>query len=223
MNLDIIYQDENMLAVNKPAGMVVHPGAGNSTSTLVNALLYHTKDLSDISPQRPGIVHRLDKETSGLMVVAKNNFTHLELAKQFRKHSVKRRYIALVQGRVTFKEGIIDVSIGRHPLKRKTMTVSFGPDAKTAKTYYKRIKWFDDSTLLELIPQTGRTHQLRVHLAYLKHPILGDTKYGSKDKFPRLALHAKDLGFFHPGKKQFVEFSSNLPKEMKDIVGNLVI
>ncbi|MBL7130696.1 MAG: RluA family pseudouridine synthase [Candidatus Omnitrophica bacterium] len=221
--LEIIYEDQDLLVVNKPQGMVVHPGAGNTESTLVNALLYHTKELSDINPERPGIVHRIDKETSGLMVIAKNNFTHLELTKQFKVHSIKRRYIALVRGRVEFKEGVIDVPINRHPLKRKSMTVSFNPDAKKAQTYYRTIKRFDNFTLLELIPKTGRTHQLRVHLAYLKHPILGDSKYGNKKEFPRLALHAKDLGFSHPRKGKFLEFSSPLPKEMKNAIGDIAV
>lgn len=221
--LEIIYEDEDVIVLNKPAGMVVHPGAGNYTSTLVNALLYHTKDLSDINPTRAGIVHRLDKETSGLMVVAKNNFTHLELTKQFKKHSIKRRYIALVKGNVEFKEGLIDLPIDRHRLRRKEMAISFNPEAKEAQTYYRRIKNFGDFTLLELTPKTGRTHQLRVHLAYLKHHILGDSKYGNKNEFPRLALHAKDLGFLHPRKNKFLEFSSPLPQEMKKIIGNTVV
>lgn len=218
--LEIIYEDQDLIVLNKSEGMVVHPGAGISESTLVNALLYHTKDLSDINPERPGIVHRLDKETSGVMVIAKNNFTHLELAKQFKAHSIKRRYIALVRGKVEFKEGMIDVPISRHPLKRKSMTVSFSPGARQAQTFYRTIKRFDSFTLLELIPKTGRTHQLRVHLAYLKHPILGDSKYGNKKDFPRLALHAKDLGFNHPSQNKFLEFSSHLPKEMKSVIGD---
>ncbi|MBL7198019.1 MAG: RluA family pseudouridine synthase [Candidatus Omnitrophica bacterium] len=221
--LEIIYEDEDLIVLNKQPGIVVHIGAGNFKSTLVNALLYHTKELSDINPQRPGIVHRLDKETSGLMVVAKNNFTHLELVKQFKVHSIKRRYIALVRGRVEFKEGVIDLPIHRHPLKRKSMSVSFNPDAKNAQTFYRVLKRFDNFTLLELFPKTGRTHQLRVHLAYLKHPILGDGKYGNKNEFPRLALHAKDLGFSHPRKGQFLEFTSSLPQEMRDVIGNIKV
>jgi len=221
--LEVIYEDEDVIVVNKPEGIVVHPGAGNKQSTLVNALLYHTKELSDINPERPGIVHRLDKETSGIMVVAKNNYTHLELVRQFKDHSIKRRYIALVRGRVEFKEGVIDLPISRHPLKRKSMTISFFPNSRQAQTFYKTIKHFDKFTLLELIPKTGRTHQLRVHLAYLKHPILGDSKYGDKKEFPRLALHAKDLGFFHPRKEKFLEFSSSLPKEMQSAIGNITV
>lgn len=221
--LEIIYEDQDVIVVNKASGVVVHPGAGNYKSTLVNALLFHTKELSDINPERPGIVHRLDKETSGLMVIAKNNFTHLELTKQFKKHSIKRRYIALVEGKVEFKEGVIDLPIDRHHFRRKEMAISFSPNAKEAKTFYRRIKSFGDFTLLELIPKTGRTHQLRVHLAYLKHPILGDSKYGNKKEFPRLALHAKDLGFFHPRKNKFLEFSSPLPQEIKDAIGNVLL
>lgn len=221
--LEIIYEDQDLLVVNKPEGMVVHPGVGNMESTLVNALLYHTKELSDVNPERPGIVHRLDKETSGLMVVAKTNFAHLELTKQFKVHSIKRRYIALVRGKVEFKEGVIDVPIHRHPLRRKNMAVSFSPDAKKAQTYYRTVKKFDKFTLLELLPKTGRTHQLRVHLAYLKHPILGDSKYGNKKDFPRLALHAKDLGFQHPRKEKFLEFSSSLPEEIKKVIGDIAL
>ncbi|MDD5617581.1 MAG: RluA family pseudouridine synthase [Candidatus Omnitrophica bacterium] len=218
--LEIIYEDEDVIVVNKPAGLVVHPGAGNAESTLVNALLYHTKELSDVSPERPGIVHRLDKETSGVMVIAKNNFTHLELSKQFKDHFIKRRYIALVKGIVEFKEGVIDLPINRHPTNRKNMAVSFSPGSRPAQTNYKVIKRFNNFTLLELTPQTGRTHQLRVHLAYLKHPILGDNKYGNKKDFPRLALHAEYLGFYHPRKNKFMEFTSPLPKEIKEAVEN---
>lgn len=237
--LEIIYEDDDVMVINKQAGLVVHPGTGNVESTLVNALLYHTRELSDVSPERPGIVHRLDKETSGVMVIAKNNFTHLELAKQFKEHSIKRRYIALVKGKVEFKEGVIDLPINRHPTNRKNMAVSFSPDSRPAQTNYRVIKRLDNFppssaksralvhregfTLLELIPQTGRTHQLRVHLSYLKHPILGDAKYGKKNDFSRLALHAKDLGFYHPGKKKFMEFTSPLPKEIKEAVGDVEI
>ena len=219
--LDIIFEDDDIIVLNKPRGLVVHPGAGNKKSTLVNALLYHIKNLSDVNSGRPGIVHRLDKETSGLLVVAKNNFAHIELAKQFKDHTIKRRYIALVEGRVKFKEGFIDAPIKRHPLRRKKMTVDFSSLAKQAKTYYKVKKHFDNFTLLELIPTTGRTHQLRVHLAHLGHPILGDNTYGHKNTFDRLALHAKDLGFVHPKSKDLVEFTSPLPNEISKVIGNI--
>lgn len=221
--LAILYEDGDVIVLDKPCGMVVHPAAGNPAGTLANALRFHTKELSDINPERPGIVHRLDKDTSGVMVVAKNNVTHLALAKQFRAHSVRRRYIALVKGRVEFKEGLVDLPIKRHPFYRKKMAVSFEPDTKSAQTRYRTLKRFERFSLLELFPHTGRTHQLRVHLAYLKHPILGDDKYGDKNDFTRLALHAKDLGFYHPQKKQFMEFSSALPAEIQAAIGAIHI
>lgn len=213
--LDILYEDADILVVNKTSGIVVHPGAGNERHTLVNALLFHTKDLSTVSPERPGIVHRLDKDTSGVMVVAKNNAAHLSLAKQFKKHTIERRYIALVEGKVEFDEGVIDVPIKRHSVDRKKMSVSFADEAKAAHTLYKVLKRYPEYTALELFPQTGRTHQLRVHLHYLGHPVLGDMTYGRKKNFSRLALHAKDLGFTHPSKGEFMKFSSPLPNEMK--------
>ena len=211
--LDIIYEDGYLAIINKCSGLVVHPAPGNYEHTLVNALLYHFKKLSDINPQRPGIVHRLDKETSGLLVVAKNNAAHLALAKQFAKHTIKRKYIALVKGKMEFDESIIDLPIGRHPYKRKNMSVGFGKKTKYAKTYYRTLKRTRDFSLLELEPFTGRTHQLRVHLAFLGHPILGDTKYGKNNEFCRLALHAKYIGFMHPGTGKFVEFSCEMPAE----------
>jgi len=211
--LDIIYEDEYLAIINKCSGLVVHPAPGNYEHTLVNALLYHFKKLSDINPQRPGIVHRLDKETSGLLVVAKNNAAHLALAKQFAKHTIKRKYIALVKGKMEFDENIIDLPIGRHPYKRKNMSVGFGKKTKYAQTYYRTLKRTQNFSLLELEPFTGRTHQLRVHLAFLGHPILGDTKYGKNNEFCRLALHAKYIGFMHPGTGKFVEFSCEMPAE----------
>jgi 23S rRNA pseudouridine1911/1915/1917 synthase len=214
--LKILYEDSDLLFIDKPSGMVVHPGAGNMEHTLVNALLFHTQDLSTLSPERPGIVHRLDKDTSGVMVVAKNNAAHLNLSKQFKKHSIERRYIALVEGKIEFDEGVVDVPIKRHAIDRKKMSVSFSDEAKEAYTSYKVLKRFSGYTALELFPQTGRTHQLRVHLSYLGHPVLGDMSYGRKKNFSRLALHAKDLGVTHPSTGKFLKFSSPLPKEMKD-------
>ncbi len=211
--LDIVYEDEDLAVINKPAGLVVHPAPGNPGHTLVNALIHHFKKLSDINPQRPGIVHRLDKETSGLLVVAKNNFSHLSLAKQFAEHSIKRKYIALVKGKMEFDENIIEVPIARHPYKRMSMAAGIGKEPKYARTYYRTLKRAQDFSFLELEPFTGRTHQLRVHLAFLGHPVLGDSKYGKNNAFIRLALHAKYLGFIHPRTAKFVEFSSPIPKE----------
>ena len=216
--LDIIYEDEYLAIINKYSGLVVHPAPGNYEHTLVNALLYHFKNLSDINPQRPGIVHRLDKETSGLLIVAKNNTAHLALAKQFAKHSIKRKYIALVKGKMEFDENIIELPIGRHPYKRKNMSVGFGKKAKYAKTYYRTLKRTQDFSLLELEPFTGRTHQLRVHLAFLGHPILGDTKYGRNNEFSRLALHAEYIGFVHPCTGKFVEFSCEIPPQFTELL-----
>lgn len=219
--LDIVYEDDDLAIINKTAGLVVHPGAGNTEHTLVNALKYRFKNISDINPHRPGIVHRLDKETSGLLVIAKNNFAHLSLARQFAEHSIKRQYVALVKGSMEFDEHIIELPIGRHPYKRKNMSVGFGKDTKYAKTYYRTLKRSPNASLLELSPFTGRTHQLRVHLAFLGHPILGDTKYGKDNPFSRLALHAKSLGFIHPRTEKFLEFDSDMPKEFTEFLKNL--
>jgi len=211
--LDIVYQDQDLAVINKPTGLVVHPAPGNYQHTLVNALLNHFKDLSDVNPQRPGIVHRLDKETSGLLVIAKNNFAHLSLAGQFAKHTIKRKYLALVKGKMEFDEDIIELPIGRHPFKRTNTSVGFSKKSRYAKTHYRTLKRAKDFSYLELEPYTGRTHQLRVHLAFLGHPILGDTKYGKNNQFSRLALHAKSIGFTHPRENKFIEFSSDTPAE----------
>ena len=214
-SIKIVYEDDNIIVINKPAGLVVHPAPGNYEHTLVNALIYCFKNLSDINPQRPGIVHRLDKETSGLLVIAKNNTTHLALARQFAKHSIKRKYIALVKGKMEFDEDIIELPIGRHPRRRKNMAVGFAKGTKYAKTHYRTLKRKEDCSLLELEPFTGRTHQLRVHLAFIGHPILGDAKYGKGNGSKRMCLHAKYIGFLHPSSGKFVEFSSDTPSEFK--------
>lgn len=211
--LEVVYEDKDIAIINKPQGLVTHPAPGNYEHTLVNALLYHLKDLSDINPQRPGIVHRLDKDTSGLMVIAKNNPAHLNLARQFAAHSIKRKYVAVVSGRTEFDENVIEMPIGRHPYKRKNMAVGFGKNTKYAKTLYRTLKRTDKISLLELEPFTGRTHQLRVHLAFLGHPILGDSKYAKSKQFKRLALHAKSIGFIHPATGKFMEFSCDVPRE----------
>ncbi len=213
--LDIIFEDQDILVIDKPSGLVVHPGAGNDKHTLVHALLFHTSRLSSVSAERPGIVHRLDKDTSGVMVIAKNNKSHLHLARQFKAHTIERRYIALVEGAVEFDEGIVDVPIKRHLLDRRRMSVSFSGEAKEAQTFYQVLKRFPGYTAVALFPQTGRTHQLRVHLKYLGHPVLGDPTYGRSGLFSRLALHAMNLGFEHPSTGQMVHFSSPLPSAMK--------
>lgn len=216
--LEALYEDDDLLIINKQPGLVVHPSAGNQEHTLVNALLGRRTQLSDINKNRPGIVHRLDKETSGLLVIAKNNASHLKLAKQFAQHSIQRKYIAIVCGRVEFDEDVIDAPIGRHPLKRKSMAVSFAPNSKYAKTFYKTLKRSRNFSLLELRPFTGRTHQLRVHLAYLGYPILGDTKYGKNNNFSRLALHAQEIGFIHPSTNKPIHFTSKIPAEFQDFI-----
>ncbi|MFH1414276.1 MAG: RluA family pseudouridine synthase [Candidatus Omnitrophota bacterium] len=218
--LDIVYEDDDVAIINKQVGLVVHAALGNYQHTLVNALLYHFQNLSDVSALRPGIVHRLDKDTSGLIVIAKSNQAHLSLAEQFADHSIKRKYIAIVKGKMEFKENIIELPIARDPIKRERMSVSFGPKTRYAKTYYRTLKRNEDFSFLELEPYTGRTHQLRVHLAYLGHPILGDKKYGRNTKFSRLALHAKYLGFIHPRTKKFVEFTSEIPEEFTDFLNS---
>jgi len=215
--LEIVYEDKDLAIINKPVGLVVHPAPGNREHTLVNALLFRFKDLSDINPQRPGIVHRLDKDTSGILVIAKNNSSHLKLAEQFADHSIKRKYAAIVKGRMEFDENVIEAPIGRHVIKRENMTVDFSDKSRYAKTYYRTLKRFGDYSLLQLEPFTGRTHQLRVHLAFVGHPILGDKKYGKSNDFSRLALHAQSLGFIHPSSGKFVEFNSSLPQEFLDV------
>ena len=213
--LDILYEDETLLVVNKPAGMLVHPAKGCYGGTLVNALLYHCQQLSDFNAEfRPGIVHRLDQETSGLLVVAKNNTAHMNLSRQFEKRRVKKCYVALVEGLIEFDEGLIDAGLGKHPRYFDKRAVVFDDSAKNAKTFYRVLKRFQNTTYVALFPKTGRTHQLRVHMAYLGHAILGDEKYGKKNSFSRLALHAQSLGFFHPGTTKYMEFSVVPPSEI---------
>ena len=217
--LDIFYEDDFLVVINKRSGMLVHPATGCYTGTLVNALLYHFKKLSNLNTDiRPGIVHRLDQETSGLILVAKDNKTHLALAKQFEAHEVNKRYVALVEGKVEFDQGVVDASIGRHPKHRDKKSVQDNDKAKDAVTFYEVLKRKDKVTLIALFPQSGRTHQLRVHMSHIHHSILGDEKYGKKSTFPRLALHAQSIGFTHPKTKQLIEFCSIVPKEFLDKV-----
>ncbi|MCX5665724.1 MAG: RluA family pseudouridine synthase [Candidatus Omnitrophica bacterium] len=218
--LKIVYEDKHLLVVNKPQGMVTHPAPGNYSGTLVNALLAHCKDLSGINGVlKPGIVHRLDKGTSGLLLVAKTDDAHKKLAKQFKDKTTKRVYLALVDGNVELDSGTVELPIGRSTRDRKKMAVKFDDESsKEAITHYKVIKRFGAFTLLECRLGTGRTHQIRVHLSYIGHPILGDEKYGTKGNFKMPMLHAATIGFVHPATKKFMEFSSKPPKEMADAI-----
>jgi len=217
--LKIIYEDNDIAVIYKPSGLVVHPAAGNLKHTLVNAILYRFKQLSSVNPKRPGIVHRLDKDTSGVMVIAKNNLAHYSLARQFAEHSITREYVAIVKGKIEFDEDVLELPICRHPRQRKKLWVGFGKNSRYAKTRYKTIIRRDDASLIKLFPFTGRTHQLRVHLAFIGHPVLGDLKYDNDKSFSRLALHACLLGFMHPVDNKYVEFSTAIPKEFLDYFG----
>ena len=220
--LDIIYEDDDLLVVNKPKGMVVHPAAGNYEGTLVNALLHHCgSSLSGINGvMRPGILHRIDKNTSGLLMVAKNDFAHTHLAAQIKEHSFTREYEAVVYGGLKNQSGTVDAPIGRHPIKRKKMAVT-DKNSKNAVTHYSVIAQANGFTHVRLRLQTGRTHQIRVHMAYLGHPVAGDDVYGPKKDKTGLTgqcLHAKKLGFIHPVTGKYMEFESELPKYFKDFL-----
>ena len=210
--LDIYYEDDCLLVVNKPKGMVVHPANGNESGTLVNALMYHCKDsLSGINGEiRPGIVHRIDKDTSGLLVVAKNDMAHEHLARQFKEHSITRVYNAIVYGNVKNDEGDIDAPIGRHKTDRKKFCVT-PVNSKNAFTHYKVLEKLNGFTLIEARLKTGRTHQIRVHMQSIGHPLAGDPVYGPKNVITELsgqALHAGVIGFIHPAKNEYMEFAS---------------
>jgi 23S rRNA pseudouridine1911/1915/1917 synthase len=222
--LDIYYEDSDVIVVNKPRGMVVHPAEGNYTGTLVHALLYHCKDLSGINGvTRPGIVHRLDKDTSGLIVAAKNDFAHLDLARQFKDRLITRRYYALVHGRVKEQSGTVNAPIGRDPRDRQKMAVVM-KKGKHAVTRYSVLRRFKGYTYLELKLETGRTHQIRVHMSFIGHPLVGDPKYGPARPHFNLNgqfLHAAVLGFNHPRKGTRIELEAPLPEELAAVLQKL--
>ena len=213
--LDIVFEDADLLVVNKPKGMVVHPAVGNYSGTLVNALMYHCADsLSGINGvMRPGIVHRIDKNTSGLLIVAKNDYSHLGLAEQIKEHSFTREYEAVVYGKFKNERGTVDAPIARHPKERKQMAIV--SSGRNAVTHYSVIEEFKDFTHLRLKLETGRTHQIRVHMAHIGHPVAGDDVYGPKKVITSLSgqcLHAKKIGFVHPRTNEYIEFDSELPE-----------
>lgn len=220
--LNIVYEDNDVIVINKPKGMVVHPAAGNYNGTLVNALLYHCKDsLSGINGVlRPGIVHRIDKNTSGLLVVAKNDIAHKGLAEQIKEHSFTRTYETIVYGNIKEDIGTINQPIGRNPSDRKKMSVTLH-NSKEAITHFKVLERFGDFTHLEVQLETGRTHQIRVHMAYINHPVAGDDVYGPKKVITKLngqCLHARKIGFIHPVTNKYLEFNSELPKYFSDFL-----
>ena len=225
--LEIVYEDQDMLVVDKPKGMVVHPAPGNYSGTLVNALLHHCGDsLSGINGvARPGIVHRIDKDTSGLLIVAKNDFAHTKLAEQIQAHSFRREYRAVVYGNIKEDSGTVDQPLGRHPVDRKKMAVlRNSPSARDAVTHFEVLERFGEFSYLRLRLETGRTHQIRVHMAFLGHPVAGDPVYGPKKVIQRLngqCLHAGLIGFSHPRTGDYLEFTSPVPEVFQDFLDQL--
>ena len=231
--LTVVFEDEHLLVVDKPAGLVVHPAAGNLDRTLVNALLHHCgRSLSGIGGvARPGIVHRIDKDTSGLLVVAKTDVAHEGLAKQFAAHSIERRYLAIVSGLPKASQGIVDAPLARSATNRKKIAIVQGGRGKRAVTHWRRLNVLQDAALVECRLETGRTHQVRVHMASMGHPLIGDPVYGGAGKthakllkelqFHRQALHAAELGFTHPVTKRRLSFSSRMPPDMQELFKRL--
>ena len=220
--LNIVYEDDDVIVVNKPSGLVVHPAPGHTHGTLVNGLLHHCNQLSNMNGDiRAGIVHRIDKDTSGLLVVCKNNYSHRILAEQLKEKTTTRTYIAIVTGNISHNVGRIEAPIGRDPSNRQKMAVV--PNGKPAVTHFKVLDRYRDFTLLELKLETGRTHQIRVHMSFINHPVLGDPLYGVKkqvDSFGQY-LHAQTIGFVHPRTNEYMEFSSELPIEFQNKIEEL--
>ena len=228
MDLDILYEDQDVILINKPKGMVVHPAAGHYSHTLVNGLMYHCRDqLSGINGvMRPGIVHRIDMDTTGVLIVCKNDAAHNSIAAQLKEHSIVRRYQAIVHGKVKEDEGVVDGPIGRHPVDRKKMSINY-KNGKPEVTHYRVLKRFDRYTYIECRLETGRTHQIRVHMASIRHPLLGDRVYGpSSCPVPGLegqTLHAGVLGFIHPRTGEYMEFTAPLPSYFEHLIQTLPI
>lgn len=225
LSLDILYEDQDVLIVNKPKGMVVHPSIGHLTGTLVNGVLYHCRDsLSGINGEiRPGIVHRIDMDTTGALIVCKNDESHVAVAGQIKEHSVTRRYRGIVMGRVKEDSGVVEGAIGRHPVERKKMAVNV-KNGKPAVTHYKVLERFPRHTYMEFELETGRTHQIRVHMASIGHPLLGDALYGSGKNPLHLqgqTLHAMVIGFVHPSTGQYMEFEAPLPVYFQELLKKL--
>ncbi|MBS5981138.1 RluA family pseudouridine synthase [Clostridium butyricum] len=221
--IDIVYEDEDVIVVNKAQGMVVHPAPGNYNGTLVNALLYHCKDLSSINGViRPGIVHRIDKDTSGILVIAKNDDAHNKLSEQLKDHSMKREYYALIEGRLKNNDGTIDKPLGR--CKKDRLKIGIIEDGKRAVTHYEVVERYNGYTLVKCVLETGRTHQIRVHMASIGFPLVGDPLYGfkrQKFKLDGQVLHARTLGFIHPRTGEYMEFTSELPQYFCDLINKL--
>lgn len=223
ITIDIVYEDEDVIVVNKAQGMVVHPAPGNYNGTLVNALLYHCKDLSSINGViRPGIVHRIDKDTSGILVIAKNDDAHNKLSEQLKDHSMKREYYALIEGRLKNNDGTIDKPLGR--CKKDRLKIGIIEDGKRAVTHYEVVERYNGYTLVKCVLETGRTHQIRVHMASIGFPLVGDPLYGfkrQKFKLEGQVLHARTLGFIHPRTGEYMEFTSELPQYFCDLINKL--